>query len=117
MRIKIPGYDWAEGEVVAGRDILVGDRIVGIKFSDWKPWGVTGEGEIVLWIKDLPFGKRGGSGNIGILDGYDWLVKNRGPVVATSTVSAAWNGKCGKCGRGTYQGFTTFEHEGGPCHG
>jgi hypothetical protein len=28
--------------------------------------------------------------------------------------SGRWNGKCGKCGRGTYTGFTSFEHD-GPC--
>lgn len=26
-----------------------------------------------------------------------------------------WNGKCVLCGRGVYQGFTSFEHEGGGC--
>jgi len=29
--------------------------------------------------------------------------------------SNKWNGKCHRCGRGTYTGFTSIEHEGGNC--
>ncbi len=31
------------------------------------------------------------------------------------TVANNWNGRCSSCGKGTYTGFTSVEHEGGVC--
>lgn len=39
------------------------------------------------------------------------------PVIAVPTTSrrGGWNGTCRACGRGTYTGFLSIEHEGGGC--
>lgn len=34
---------------------------------------------------------------------------------ATATSTGRWNGTCAVCGRGTYTGFLSVEHEGGGC--
>ncbi len=34
--------------------------------------------------------------------------------VANEPKSDRWNGKCSRCGKGTYTGFTSIEHD-GPC--
>ena len=122
-RISIPGHeDWAEGEIVAGEDIRVGDFIVGMRHSSysdgtWTPWIVRGmKGEMVISI-DESHPRRIASGNLGYLTSWNWLVKTRGTAPTSSKrKSDAWNGRCPKCGRGTYQGFMTLEHEGGGCH-
>lgn len=52
-----------------------------------------------------------------------WLVRRAtnvlGVVTAVHTPKAKadspWNGKCAKCGRGTYTGLFATEHEGGGC--
>ena len=50
-------------------------------------------------------------------------VRDRGPVLvirsggapAAKAAPTAWNGRCFKCGKGTYTGFISVEHEGGGC--
>lgn len=34
---------------------------------------------------------------------------------ATATSTGCWNGTCAACGRGTYTGLLSVEHEGGGC--
>lgn len=37
------------------------------------------------------------------------------PAAAKAPTPSQWNGRCRACGKGTYSGFMTVEHEGGPC--
>ena len=36
-------------------------------------------------------------------------------TVAAPVAASAWNGRCSRCGKGTYLGFSSLEHEGGEC--
>lgn len=39
----------------------------------------------------------------------------KGMAMPAVAPASAWNGRCPKCGKGTYLGFTSLEHEGGEC--
>lgn len=55
---------------------------------------------------------------LGAAEGYWWLLLedgSAGTLVPTPAGTSQWNGTCPTCGRGTYTGFSSMEHEGGGC--
>ena len=55
--------------------------------------------------------------DVELIPRWDAPIGGAGGTIAVAAMPkpSLWNGKCGRCGRGTYQGLMALEHEGGGC--
>lgn len=105
--------------VIAGSELQVGDVIVdhlmpgnrwySLTYARWVPYEVVSVDPVMITWHDIKPRTNKLSYPI---DKY-LVLRTSGAVVAKGD----WNGKCPRCGRGTYTGFLQVEHEGGTCHG
>lgn len=127
MRIMWFTSDGGHEELMA-TEMLVGDVITHCKTPSggWEPvaslygncvgWRVTRIDERLVWGTTMldDDGESSVDKLIYLNNPYTWRVRLHADVAAPEPEPDRWNGKCPTCSRGTYTGFSTFEHD-GPC--
>ncbi len=110
-------------------EVRVGDRVIEYRYAGQSRIGtVTGTPEghdlgRVLKIEakhpnDYESSCYGRDGTFYVgTNGTEWYTfrDSWAPVPTAKAGVSPWNGKCRNCGKGTYTGFTSVEHEGGSC--
>ena len=80
--------------------------------------GTGKHGYFTMWCSGAHWVMNGGDPSVPTPGVYYkdqfWRVQ-RSDATVVQQKSTLWNGKCRLCGKGTYQGFTSLEHEGGGC--
>lgn len=106
-------------------ELLVGDRIVDFRLNGcrWHVEEFPGRAERIDWVVGQLKVNNERIEVIGTdgMDIHTWVPGDqtmfrvvRGSR-ATATSNGRWNGTCPSCGKGTYTGFASVEHEGGGC--
>ena len=99
---------------VDGADLRAGDEVVGV-LRDGAWFAYSGRYRLARlepdgWVTHHV--SEGGGIGIVVYPDNRYRVARR---ASSAPIISRWNGKCGSCGRGTYTGFLTIEHEGGAC--
>lgn len=101
------------GGVIQGyaRDLQVGDEL--LEWGDNLGWSKIGK--IITSVAPGSYRWDSGPMNKGSQLGCDDTMVRYRRTTSTAVSGSRWNGKCPRCRKGTYTGFTAVEHEGGGC--
>lgn len=120
-RVVRAGRRWTHE--VDGTELLVGDLIVEYKSLHQTSWELPlneGGWRIDRIVYNNAFARKEWLSNeCGLIhhdaSEFKFRVVRLGTETAGPKAESPWNGRCPRCGKGTYTGFSSVEHEGGGC--